>query len=604
MSTAPDRLYHYGGVPVDAAIDVRAYGAKGDGTTDDTSAIQDAIDALDEGECLIFPEGTYKTKTLFINTSNVKLFGVGPNVTLSISESYGHGLMVHGGTMATRSLAYYGDTYAVTDYNGTRISGVQVENIKIDSFSGAAINTSIGLEWADDCKVTNCTVEDSDGNSFDVRFCKNTIVRRCISTSPAAYGIFVWMSDNALIESCQFTEGTQGVSLKHRYNDVPCRHVIRGNLFSSNGNPCINGGFNYEAAPAEDYYIGTFETVEEVTVENNQFNSVSTDTYAPIIGIGSYAARWTIRNNTWDGGGITSGNFPLSIGSVGDWHSNGNLGTTGQDHVIEGNTFSDMILGRIADVGASCRLLNNNINCKTKLFARESSARLNDALVVDVSKNRMTLLDLSASGESGLARFDTNTRILTACENSVEVTPAQAAANAVAQGIFSAAAVSVINDNNIKIVQGHANHTSTYAIIVNGASAVVKNNLLAVNGSAVKQGINVGSSATDDTHVVTSNVIENLGNTTGATAISLSARTDCTFNQLIGTWNTTISDAGGHGHSLGTRRIVWATTAPAAGAWVAGDVCFDIVPVSGAQTGWQCTVSGTPGTWVAMANLA
>ncbi len=43
------------------AINVKDFGAKGDGTADDTMAIRIALDLLPEGGRLFFPEGTYKT---------------------------------------------------------------------------------------------------------------------------------------------------------------------------------------------------------------------------------------------------------------------------------------------------------------------------------------------------------------------------------------------------------------------------------------------------------------------------------------------------------------------------------------------------------------
>lgn len=46
------------------------------------------------------------------------------------------------------------------------------------------------------------------------------------------------------------------------------------------------------------------------------------------------------------------------------------------------------------------------------------------------------------------------------------------------------------------------------------------------------------------------------------------------------------------------------TAAPTVGTWAVGDTVDDSIPVSGAQMGWKCTVAGTPGTWVAMANMA
>lgn len=43
--------------------DVRAYGATGDGTTDDTVAIQDALDACEPGNTVYLPVGLYRTST-------------------------------------------------------------------------------------------------------------------------------------------------------------------------------------------------------------------------------------------------------------------------------------------------------------------------------------------------------------------------------------------------------------------------------------------------------------------------------------------------------------------------------------------------------------
>lgn len=53
-----------------------------------------------------------------------------------------------------------------------------------------------------------------------------------------------------------------------------------------------------------------------------------------------------------------------------------------------------------------------------------------------------------------------------------------------------------------------------------------------------------------------------------------------------------------------TRRL--ATQSPqtsALGTFAVGDLVWQVVPVVGQPIGWMCTVAGTPGTWVAMANL-
>lgn len=54
------------------------------------------------------------------------------------------------------------------------------------------------------------------------------------------------------------------------------------------------------------------------------------------------------------------------------------------------------------------------------------------------------------------------------------------------------------------------------------------------------------------------------------------------------------------------RTIHWDSQSPASTggkAWVKGSVCYNSNATVGQPIGWVCTVSGTPGTWVAMANL-
>lgn len=58
-----------------------AYGAVGNGTTDDTTAIQACINA-NAGKVIFFPPGVYKiTSTLLINTDSTRLVGAGANCT-------------------------------------------------------------------------------------------------------------------------------------------------------------------------------------------------------------------------------------------------------------------------------------------------------------------------------------------------------------------------------------------------------------------------------------------------------------------------------------------------------------------------------------------
>lgn len=66
-------IYDINGLQIssNAFASVIEYGAKGDGTTDDSSAIQDALDALmTSGGTIFFPKGIYLLTTSVLFYSN------------------------------------------------------------------------------------------------------------------------------------------------------------------------------------------------------------------------------------------------------------------------------------------------------------------------------------------------------------------------------------------------------------------------------------------------------------------------------------------------------------------------------------------------------
>ena len=69
-------------------VSVKSYGAKGDGVTDDTAAIQAAIDAMVNGCVLYFPTGTYMITQLDFSSDNIVFVG-GQNAILKCSAIIG-----------------------------------------------------------------------------------------------------------------------------------------------------------------------------------------------------------------------------------------------------------------------------------------------------------------------------------------------------------------------------------------------------------------------------------------------------------------------------------------------------------------------------------
>jgi hypothetical protein len=70
-------------------LDVRSFGAKGDGKTDDTAAFRRAVAAAPVGGALMIPPGTYFLRSSIVFIKNVVLRGEGPGVTTILADPMG-----------------------------------------------------------------------------------------------------------------------------------------------------------------------------------------------------------------------------------------------------------------------------------------------------------------------------------------------------------------------------------------------------------------------------------------------------------------------------------------------------------------------------------
>lgn len=117
--------------------------------------------------------------------------------------------------------------------------------------------------------------------------------------------------------------------------------------------------------------------------------------------------------------------------------------------------------------------------------------------------------------------------------------------------------------------------------------------------------INAGSSLAFDVGGSPAIVMGNVSNTSGRLDASYAhtvINNAMTINTISGTWYNGGGTYRAPDNSL-SRNIIWLSAAPTAGTWAVGDIVFNSTPVVGQPKGWQCTVAGTPGTWVSMGNL-
>jgi hypothetical protein len=163
----------------ESSINVKWFGATGDGSTDDTTSIQAAIDAVetDGGGAVYIPAGTYKTTSaLEISQRYVSIYGEGGSASIIsalscnalnfVSASYDNGacfirdigLIGHTGSTANwaavQSVIPAGGVVSVDSRDGLHFEGVYISNFNQGFILGST------WEWTvEKCKfrkVNNC----------------------------------------------------------------------------------------------------------------------------------------------------------------------------------------------------------------------------------------------------------------------------------------------------------------------------------------------------------------------------------------------------------------------------------------------------------------
>jgi len=119
-------------------VSVMDFGAKGDGTTDDTAAIQAAINVNGGNVSVYFPTGVYKiTSTINLPaSSSLKMYGNGFNPQETSNATHGSIVKWSGAANGKMFNGYF--------TNGTLISGLIIQDLRIDGNSIASIGMMIG----------------------------------------------------------------------------------------------------------------------------------------------------------------------------------------------------------------------------------------------------------------------------------------------------------------------------------------------------------------------------------------------------------------------------------------------------------------------------
>lgn len=189
-----------------AAVNVLDYGATGNGTTDDTAAIQAAIDAIEADTTrpsLYLPSGIYKiTAKLVISVRFMQIVGDG------IGRAIGSTTNIQGGTAIWYAGAVLSATEGVitADAGLGATRGLQVKNLSILCAFNA---NGLYLNGCDMAEINNVYIDSPIKGIVLDTSCYSSQIRRCEIYDPQTGGVELIANNHAVrIENCRFNSSS------------------------------------------------------------------------------------------------------------------------------------------------------------------------------------------------------------------------------------------------------------------------------------------------------------------------------------------------------------------------------------------------------------
>ncbi|MFD1785943.1 right-handed parallel beta-helix repeat-containing protein, partial [Phenylobacterium terrae] len=362
-------------------FDVRDFGAKGDGVTNDRDAIQAAADAAaaNGGGVVYIPAGIWgignggldKTDAGIQLRDNVTLRGDGPGETVlmvlpgnnnSITgvvrtpfDEVTTNVTVEGitidGNRDANSTGKVDGFFCGTAPNSTQqCADITVRNVEIKDCSGYGFDPH---EQTVRLTIENCVAHGNGLDGFTLDFLIDSVIRNNVAYNNDRHGFNVVTSTrNTLLENNDsYGNGGNGITVQRGSEDIPSPHdlIIRGGEISGNALAGILLKFSHDIEVDGVYAHGNMREglkiygSSEVTVRNSRFEGNSQ------AGAGAYNEIYTnsapdeVTGRTW----VSSGNTIVDNTIVGGATIKAAYGIRESketfDSFIDGNTISGML---------------------------------------------------------------------------------------------------------------------------------------------------------------------------------------------------------------------------------------------------------------------
>jgi hypothetical protein len=215
----------------DGPVNVKWFGAKGDGSVDDTVAIQTAIDSLKSGGVVFLPSSTYiVSATLNIRKPNVKIMGSGSSTVIKAADKSNYETMI-----LASGLSGIEVTDLVVDANHGKRTGLTIRTVGIylasctdSTVDNCIVQNTIGgndipgvgiaLGGASvRCKITSCILKDNGvvGKAADGVYTSGTqnLIMNCIALNCVDTGFVIEKSSLSGIIGCTAKQCSAGAAI-------------------------------------------------------------------------------------------------------------------------------------------------------------------------------------------------------------------------------------------------------------------------------------------------------------------------------------------------------------------------------------------------------
>ncbi|AEH50492.1 glycoside hydrolase family 28 protein [Pseudothermotoga thermarum] len=253
--------------PESFVVDVRDFGAKGDGKTLDTFAVQAAIMSCPEGGTVVFPPGTYLLTPVFLK-SNLTIEIQKDAVLLGVSERTLYPILP--GLLSSKLGEIYLSSWEgePAESFASLVTGIGVENVRIIGQGVIDANANFDDWWFNPkvkriawrprsiflnrCKnilIEGITIRNSPSWTVHPLFCKDlkllTLNIVNPKNSPNTDGINPESCSNVLIAGCRISVGDDCVAVKAgKYEvkqkfDVPSENIEIRNCLMEHGHGAV-----------------------------------------------------------------------------------------------------------------------------------------------------------------------------------------------------------------------------------------------------------------------------------------------------------------------------------------------------------------------------